>query len=380
MEGEGAAKEVKRALAYFTEHAERMDYPRFIALKLPIGSGAVECVCKVIIEEREKGAGMRWTPPVQVSQQAFDQRLSTLPSQLFAELFRTILPTLPERARGRTRPQTPAVARALRHFDLLWIVDATTLEELAHKIGLLREAEGKMLAGKLLAVLNLPSKLRIHLWLEDGPNVNEKSFLDRIKGALLAKTLLILDRTSARPDHPFGPISLQSLRSSRADGRDLRRRHLASLPDQRPRPDRTPGRRCCRPVRSKVADRRSLLAGQPPPGLAYLWTGSCNSIALQVWATWLLYAVLIDLSDAVAEELNLPLDQISAEMVYRGLYHFCTDQRSGQPRDPVAYLAAQPDLGIVKRRRKYRERVPLSLLRENVRFNCSGKMSAILEV
>ncbi len=57
----GAAKEVSKALAYFTQHAERMDYPRFIALKLPIGSGAVECACKVILEEREKGAGMRWT-------------------------------------------------------------------------------------------------------------------------------------------------------------------------------------------------------------------------------------------------------------------------------------------------------------------------------
>lgn len=58
---QGAAKEVRKALAYFTEHAERMDYPRFIALKLPIGSGAVECACKVILEEREKGAGMRWS-------------------------------------------------------------------------------------------------------------------------------------------------------------------------------------------------------------------------------------------------------------------------------------------------------------------------------
>jgi len=34
-------------------------------------------------------------------------------------------------------------------------------------------------------------------------------------------------------------------------------------------------------------------------GLAYLWVGSENGIQLQIWATWLLYAVLIDLSDAV---------------------------------------------------------------------------------
>lgn len=38
-------------------------------------------------------------------------------------------------------------------------------------------------------------------------------------------------------------------------------------------------------------------------GLSYLWTGSINGIKLQVWATWLFYAVLVDLGDAVADEL-----------------------------------------------------------------------------
>ena len=90
--------------------------------------------------------------------------------------------------------------------------------------------------------------------------------------------------------------------------------------------------------------------------LAYLWTGSVNGVALQVWASWLLYAVLVDLSDAVAEQLHLPLQSISFEMVYRGLYHFTQAHRKGQADDPVAYLAApeQSDLGIVKRRRKLR--------------------------
>jgi hypothetical protein len=50
---------------------------------------------------------------------------------------------------------------------------------------------------------------------------------------------------------------------------------------------------------------------------------------------------------------------ISVEMVYRGLYHFTVAYSKGQATDPVTYLASQPDLGIVKRRRKYRERVAL---------------------
>lgn len=94
-------------------------------------------------------------------------------------------------------------------------------------------------------------------------------------------------------------------------------------------------------------------------GLAYLWTGAANGLQLQVWATWLLYAVLVDLSDAVAEELDLPLGRISLERTFRGLYFFAQAHARGEADDPVAYLAAQPDLGIVKRRRKYRERATL---------------------
>jgi hypothetical protein len=56
--------------------------------------------------------------------------------------------------------------------------------------------------------------------------------------------------------------------------------------------------------------------------LSYLWTGSLNGIQLQIWGTWLFYAVLIDLGDAVTDELSLPFDSISLEMIYRGLYHF----------------------------------------------------------
>jgi hypothetical protein len=39
-------------------------------------------------------------------------------------------------------------------------------------------------------------------------------------------------------------------------------------------------------------------------GLAYFWCGAQNAVELQIWATWLLYAVLVDLTDAVAAALN----------------------------------------------------------------------------
>lgn len=55
------------------------------------------------------------------------------------------------------------------------------------------------------------------------------------------------------------------------------------------------------------------------------------------------------------------MDAISLEMVYRGLYHFTGAFQHGEAADPVAYLAAQPDRGIVKRRRHYRERARSAL-------------------
>jgi hypothetical protein len=53
---------LRRERAYFADNAARMDYPRFEAQRLPIGSGAVESLCKTLIQARIKGAGMRWTP------------------------------------------------------------------------------------------------------------------------------------------------------------------------------------------------------------------------------------------------------------------------------------------------------------------------------
>jgi hypothetical protein len=90
-------------------------------------------------------------------------------------------------------------------------------------------------------------------------------------------------------------------------------------------------------------------------GLSYLWSGAYNGIAVQEWSSWLLYATLVDLSDAIAEEQGLPLDAMSLEMTFRGLYHFTSAFHRGEATDPVAYLAAQTDLGLVKCRRPGRE-------------------------
>ena len=63
---------------------------------------------------------------------------------------------------------------------------------------------------------------------------------------------------------------------------------------------------------------------------------------------------MVDLGDAVAEELSLPFDEILLKMIYRGLYHFTRAHQKGKVTDPVKYFAddQNKDLGIVKQKRK----------------------------
>lgn len=338
-----------------------------------------------------------WSPPIRVTQQAFSQRLRTLPAQLFKEVLEAVVPNLLLRAMARKRPQPPVITHALQHFDRLWVMDGTTLEALFRKVGALRENPEIPLGGKLLALLDLPSKLPIHLWLDPNPSANDKSFLDQIKAVLPKGTLLILDRgfysfpffdwltehdnwfiTRARTLSAF---EVQRVLMETGQVRD----RIIALGRYRSNPCRHPVRlvevcvgetwhiyltNVLDPNILSTADvvdlygrrwriEEAFLVVKRLLGLAYLWTGAFNGIELQLWATWLLYGVLIDLSDAVAEELSLPLDQISLEMVYRGLYHFTVAHQKGEADDPVVYLATQTDLGIVKRRRKYRERAKL---------------------
>lgn len=85
---------------------------------------------------------------------------------------------------------------------------------------------------------------------------------------------------------------------------------------------------------------------------AILQVGSINGIQLQVWATFLFYAILIDLCDEVPEVLQLPLEQISVEMVYRSLYFYVQARATGSTDSAPVFLARQVRLlGIVKRQR-----------------------------
>ncbi len=56
-----AEEAVDTALRYFRNHAERMDYARYLREGLSIGSGLAESSCKRLVTQRLKGSGMRWS-------------------------------------------------------------------------------------------------------------------------------------------------------------------------------------------------------------------------------------------------------------------------------------------------------------------------------
>lgn len=338
--------------------------------------------------------GVLWTPAVRVSQQALSLRLRSLPESLFAGIWASLSPTLQARAAARARPLPPVVARVQRHYPRVWALDGSTLEAVFKKVGLRRPEQGTVLGGTLEAVLDLATRLPVQLWLDPDPVGNDLRFLDRVKAVLQPGTLVVMD--AGYYAFPFfdwlterGCGFVIRAREVRAEEVARVLHDSASVRDAVVRMGLYRSNPCAHPLRRvevrvgrtwrpyltnvldpavlPVADvvdlyarrwkiEEAFLVTKRLLGLSYLWSGAYNGIALQVWCSWLLYAALVDLTDAVAEELGLPLDAMSLEMTFRGLYHFTSAFHRGQATDPVAYLAAQDDLGLVKRRRKYRER------------------------
>jgi hypothetical protein len=57
----GLTEEILKEAAYFATNASRMNYPRFRAMGLFVGSGVIEAGCKTVIGSRLKRSGMFWT-------------------------------------------------------------------------------------------------------------------------------------------------------------------------------------------------------------------------------------------------------------------------------------------------------------------------------
>lgn len=291
----------------------------------------------------------------------------------------------------------PSVRPAQQSFAAIWIADGSTLEALFRKLKSLEDAPVGQLGGKMMVVLDLVRRLPVDVWVESAPYAHDTTFTENLLTLIEAPTLLILDRgfwdfrffqdlieaqsafitrlktgaaievlecLSQSPWHRDSRICLGpgyqgtpilTLRLIEVRVGQQWYRYLTSVLDPTVLPPGMVADLYARRWRIEETFNtvKRLL------GLSYLWTGSFNGIALQVWATWIVYIVLADFADELADELALPVERISLEMLYRGLYHFSVAYDKGLATDPIAYFAdpRNQDLDVVKALRKKRPRL-----------------------
>jgi len=341
--------------------------------------GSVSALTRIVQKE-----AILWEQPRKVSQQAMSQRLTSLPSDLFLKVLMDILPLMRERWMERERPMSPELAWVAARYRAILAVDGSTLDALIRKIGLLQDLPENPLAGRITALLDLCTRLPEKIWYECDPKAHDQRFWPDILSVLKAGSLLIFDkgyinfsifikltqakvkfitrgktnlaykleraivRTAAVHDYLIWigkDETRQQVRLIEIQYRGKWYRYMTNELDAEQLP--TAYVVALYWQRWRIEDAYNIV--KRLLGLAYFWCGAQNAVEMQVWATWLLYIVLIDLTDAVAEALNKPFSAISIEMVYRSLYFFANARQRGETDNVVVYLATEAKFGTVQK-------------------------------
>ncbi len=85
------------------------------------------------------------------------------------------------------------IERALQQFAGVWVLDGSTLDVLLRKVGLLREGEGAVLAGRMGCLLNAASLLPEEVWFEEDSQAHDQNFWERAVARLPQGGLLLFD-------------------------------------------------------------------------------------------------------------------------------------------------------------------------------------------
>jgi hypothetical protein len=320
-----------------------------------------------------------------LSQQALATRLRMLPAELFLRVLLDILPVFKRRSLERSRPLPGEIAWAKERYSQVLVCDGSTLDALLRKVGLLQEAATHPLAGRMLALLDLVTRLPLHVWYEEDEQAHDQSFLPKVREYVGKGSLLIFDLgftnftffrqlgeqgvffiTRAKSNLAFQVESIllktalchdQLVWIGKGEDRQLVRliaflyqgkwyRYLTNDLD----PAHLPVEYAVALYWQRWRIEDSYAIVKRLLGLAFFHCGAQNAVQMQLWATWILYALLVDLTDEVAQQLNKPFARISMEMVYRSLPFFTRARQRGDADDLIAYLAKQAkDLGILKR-------------------------------
>lgn len=337
--------------------------------------------------------GLLWVEPMRVSVEAVSKRLRVLPVSVFSDLFEELIPQL----QGSTEVISQVWQPLRDRFSAIWIADGSTLEELRRQLKVLRDEPETVLAGKMMAVVELLTHRPLKFSYDLNPKANDKTFDQWLLQQLPPGGLLVFDlgffkfpwfdqfseqgkyfltrlrektayqvvqTLSAGPRYRDQLVQLGSYRSHPCQ---YRLRLVSVLWDTTwycyltnvLEPERLPPHLVCELYRRRWRIEDAFALTKRLLGLAYLWVGNRNGVQIQIYATWIFYALLNELCAQVALALNQPLERISMEMVFRGLYHYAQALLRGSQQTAVSFLVENHRLlalvKIVRKRQRKRD-------------------------
>jgi hypothetical protein len=330
--------------------------------------------------------GLMWVSAMSVSKQALSNRLRDLPAQLFAQMFAQAI----ERADRAERVIPTQWVAVESKFAAVWLADGSTLEAIVKKLQMHREQK-TLLGGRMMMMVDAWSLRPTAAWYGEDQNANDKIwseelltklpvngllvfdmgffsfvwfdafteaskwFVTRLRQKTAYKTVRVLSEGSHYRDEIIDmglyrsnpcnhPVRLVSVRWS-----NTWYTYITNVLD----PQILSPQQVCDLYRRRWRIEDAFLLTKRLLGLAYLWVGGSNGIQIQIYATWIFYLVLIDLSSQVAVALKQPLERISVEMVFRSLYHFSRARELGRATEIVPFLVDNArSFGLVKAQRQ----------------------------
>jgi Transposase DDE domain len=343
--------------------------------------------------------GLLWVKPLQVSRQALSQRLMQLPVRYFVQIFEQVL----EHLRSKPAPASSLQgwSSLQEQFSAIWIADGSTLEELRKRLKI-QVGKGTVLAGKMMVIVDLLTHRPVFSWYTPEYKANDKQWVDHLLKKLPTGGLLVFDLgffkfqwfdqftdthkyfvTRQREKTAFKVKKVLSVGSHYRD-RIIQMGEYRSNPCQYPvrmvsvlwgkiwyhyltnvlDPTKLSARQVCDLYRRRWRVEDAFSITKRLLGLAYVWVGNRNGMEIQIYATWIFYAIVNDLCAEVAIAMNQPLERISLEMVFRSLYHFNSFSQRTQSASIIEYLSSNAKiLGILKLTRpRHRERDALDAL------------------
>lgn len=339
--------------------------------------------------------GLLWVEARLVSKQALSNRLRTLPASLFAQLFEQVLVRMQFQAHTEEEI-VPASWQAVQlRFGVVWLADGSTLEAIAKQLDSLKE-QASGLGGKMMMIVEAFSRRPVAAWYSadahahdqhwndalierlpkggllifdlgffnfvwfDAFTVADKYFVTRWKQKTAGKVTRILSQGSRYRDeilelgvYRSNPCRYPLRRVSVLRGTTWHT-YLTNVID----PNLLSAQQVCDLYCQRWRIEEAFLLTKRLLGLAYLWVGGSNGVQIQLYATWLFYAVLIDLCAEVAVALRQPLERISVEMVFRCLYHFSRARQQGRADELLPFLVQfHQSFGLVKAQRQRHRRI-----------------------